>query len=59
MTSLPVPDCTLLIYVEMNMEAIGAHACKKSAALALKGDYTPSRLNAFMYQRLLHRKATV
>jgi hypothetical protein len=39
----------------INVPVVGCHAAQQSSALALEGRYTPSRLNAFMYQRLLYR----
>ncbi|XP_013416673.1 uncharacterized protein LOC106178153 [Lingula anatina] len=40
---------------EMNLQVIGAHTAQTTARLALQGDYTASRLNAFTKQRLVSR----
>lgn len=42
----------------MNMPILSAHALQQSSALAIEGDYTPSRLNAYMYQRLFYRNVS-
>ena len=47
----------VFVLSEMNPAAIGVHAAQQSAQMALGGEYTTSRLNAFMYQRLFHRNA--
>jgi len=39
----------------MNMPILSAHALQQSSALAIEGDYAPSRLNAYMYQRMFYR----
>jgi len=43
----------------INMPVVGVHAAQQSSKLALEGQYTPSRLNAFMYQRLVARTSYV
>ncbi len=40
---------------EINLGVLGAHTAQRSAALAQKGLYTKSRLNAHMQQRLVSR----
>lgn len=42
----------------MNMPILSAHAIQKSSVMAVEGDYTPSRLNAYMYQRLFYRNVS-
>jgi len=44
---------------DINMPVVGVHAAQQSSKLALEGQYTPSRLNAFMYQRLVARNSYV
>jgi len=41
------------------MPVVGVHAAQQSSRMALEGQYTPSRLNAFMYQRLVARNVYV
>jgi len=43
----------------INMPVVGVHAAQQSSKMALEGEYTPSRLNAFMYQRLVARNTYV
>ncbi|KAL5010727.1 hypothetical protein ScPMuIL_013032 [Solemya velum] len=40
---------------KMNLKVIGKHAAKKSAEIALGGDYTIARENAMMHQRMAWR----
>ena len=44
--------------VDMYIPVLGAHAVKQSSAYAMQGHYEPSRLNAFMYQRLMARNSS-
>jgi len=44
---------------DINMPVVGVHAAQQSSKMALEGQYTPSRLNAFMYQRLVARNSYV
>jgi len=41
------------------MPVVGVHAAQQSSRMALEGEYTPSRMNAFMYQRLVARNVYV
>ena len=45
--------------IDINMPVVGVHAAQQSSKMALEGQYAPSRLNAFMYQRLVARNAYV
>jgi len=47
----------LFVMSDINMPVVGAHAAQQSSRYALEGEYTPSRLNGFMYQRLMARQA--
>ena len=44
-----------LFVLELNLGVLGVHTAQKSAALAMKGQYTQSRLNSHMQQRLVSR----
>lgn len=39
----------------INVPVVTCHALKQSSEMAMKGDFKPSRLNAFMFQRLVAR----
>jgi len=51
--------CVCLCVTAINVPVVGVHAAHQSSRLALEGEYTPSRLNAFMYQRLVARNVYV
>lgn len=54
---LPATTDRTLTEEAVNLEVLGAHAAKKSADLALKGQYSHSRGVALMNQRLAWRQA--
>lgn len=45
----------VVVIIDINVPVVTCHASKQSSVMAMKGDYTPSRLNALMYQRLVAR----
>jgi len=47
------------LLLDINVPVVTCHASKQSSDMAMKGDYTPSRLNAFMFQRLVARNTYV
>ena len=52
-------QCFTCLLIDINVPVVTCHASKQSSAMALKGDYKPSRLNALMYQRLVARNTCV
>jgi len=47
------------LLLDINVPVVTCHASKQSSKMAMDGDYTPSRLNALMYQRLVARNTYV
>jgi len=47
------------LLLDINVPVVTCHASKQSSKMAQDGDYTPSRLNALMYQRLVARNTYV
>ena len=48
--------CTCMhIHVDIHLTVVGSHAAHTSAKLAMEGEYTEARVNAFSKQRLLQR----
>ena len=45
----------LLYCVDIHLAVVGTHAAHTSAKLAMEGEYTEARVNAFSNQRLLQR----
>jgi len=45
--------------LDINVPVVTCHASKQSSKMAMEGDYTPARLNALMYQRLVARNTYV
>ena len=44
-----------IVYVDIHLAVVGSHAAHTSAKLAMEGEYTEARVNAFSKQRLLQR----
>ena len=51
--------CFVYLSLDINVPVVTCHASKQSSKMAMDGDYTPSRLNALMAQRLVARNTYV
>jgi hypothetical protein len=45
----------MCIIIDIHLAVVGSHAAHTSAKLAMEGEYTEARVNAFSKQRLLQR----
>jgi hypothetical protein len=43
------------VHTDIHLAVVGSHAAHTSAKLAMEGEYTEARVNAFSKQRLLQR----
>ena len=52
---LPYACAYTMSFIDIHLAVVGTHAAHTSAKLAMEGEYTEARVNAFSRQRLLQR----